>query len=348
MAVCEKPTFIEGIVDLLPGPYVFKCIIFSCVLGVPFLLLTRFLDTLNVQAALAIFGPLSWQSIVTFSFANFVLLFYAVYGVKYMRSKLYALMPKVESIIPENGRRNLHDIFRPICRMMPAVIVSLLLAAVSLASFPDQASQHSAGPISLAQIALSFPFVYLAYGTFIWFYSSSIKCLYDFGKQPLRLAEFYEDAYLGVKPIGSLSLSLALVYFSGLGLVFFSFLSIPAILELALVVMTLGGIVLFFLPLNIVHNKMRQKKRLEREKLKTLHKTQRNSISESWQNARKIQAEDLKHMLAVDIVDRHVNSIPEWPFDSRTLTWLSAIILTVVASILTRYVTILLTVTVGT
>ncbi len=345
MASCEKQTVIERIINVFPGPYILKCLIFSSIFGVPILLLTRFLDTLNLQAALTIFGPLLWQNILTFSFANFVLLFYAVYGIKFMRSKLSAAMPEIKNIIPEKGSKNLNDIFKPICSLVPAVIVSLLLIAVSLASFPDQASQHSVGPISLAQVILSFPFVYFAYGTFIWVYSSSIKCLHDLGKQPLKLAEFYEDAYLGVKPIGSLSLSLALVYFSGLGLVFFSFLSIPAPLEFALVVMILGGIALFFLPLNTIHGKMRERKQMERERIKTLHMLQKDSIDKSLQSVQELNEEKLSHMLAVDIVDRHVSSIPEWPFDSKTLTWLSAIVLTVVASIITRYVTILLIVT---
>jgi hypothetical protein len=340
--VCGNPTLIERIVNVIPGPYVLKCLIFSCFLGVPFLLLTRFLDTLSTQTALAVFGPLLWQNVVTFFFANFVLLFYAVYGVRYMRTKISAMIPDFESIVPEDGGKNLYEVFKPLCRLSPAIIVSLLLVAASLASFPDQASQHSAGLISLAQIVVAFPFVYLAYGTFIWFYIGSVKCLYDLGKRPLKLAEFYEDGHMGVKPVGSVSLSLALVYFAGLGLVFFSFLSIPPALEFAVGVMLLGGIVLFFLPLNTIHHKMRLKKQLEREKLKVRHKPLRDSMDESLRKARKVETAELKRAFAVDIIDRYVNSIPEWPFDSRTLTWLSAIVLTVVVSIVTRYVTILL------
>jgi hypothetical protein len=341
MAVCGKPALIERIVDLFPGPYVFKCLIFSCLFGVPLLLLTRFLDTSNVQTALAVFGPLLWQNVVTFSFANFVLLFYAVYGVRYMRHEISVMTPKVEPMVPEGTGRNLHEIFEPVCRLVPAVVVSLLLIAVSLASFPDQISQHSAGPISFVLIAVSFPFVYLAYGTFIWFYSSSVKCLYDFGRRPLRLAEFHEDSHLGMKPVGSLSLSLALVYFAGLGLVFFSFLSIPPPLEFAVEVMILGGIFLFLLPLSTIHRKMRSKKELEREKLKARYRSVVDSIGESLQNIQKMKPKNVERVLAVDIIDRYVSSIPEWPFDSKTLTWLSAIVLTVVASIITRYVTIL-------
>lgn len=342
MAVCGKPTLIEQIVNLFPGPYIFKCLIFSCLFGVPLLLLARFLDTLNVQTALAVFGPLLWQNVVTFFFANFVLLFYAVYGVRHMRYEISAMIPKVGHLAPECCGRHSDEIFRPVCRLTPAVAISLLLIAVSFASFPNQIIQHSTGLISFGLITISFPFVYLAYGTFIWVYSSSVKCLNDFGKQPLRFAEFHEDAHLGMKPVGSLSLSLALVYFAGLGLVFFSFLSIPPPLEFAVAVMILGGIVLFFLPLHTLHRKMRSAKQMEREKSKARYETVMDSINESLQNIRRIEARDLKLLLEVDIVHRYVSSIQEWPFDLRTLTWLSAIVLTVVVSIITRYITTVL------
>jgi hypothetical protein len=252
------------------------------------------------------------------------------------------MIPKVETIVPEGSAKNLYEAFKPVCKLSPAIIVSLLLVAASLASFPDQASQHSAGLISLAQIVVSFPIVYLAYGTFVWVYSSSVKCLHDLGKQPMKLSEFYEDSHMGLKPLGSLSLSLALVYFAGLGLVFFSFLSIPLPLEIAVGVMIFGGIVLFLLPLNAIHQKMRVKKQLEREKMRVRYKSLRDSMEESLRKARKVENSELKRVFAVDIIERHVNSTPEWPFDSRTLTWLSAIVLTVVASIVTKYVTILL------
>lgn len=342
MLVCGRPTFIERIVSLLPGTYAFKCLVFSCLCGVPLLLLMRLLDTFDVQTALAVFGPLEWQNVITFSFANFVLLFYAVYGINYMRSKTFSLISEVEFELPQNGIKDLHDIFTPVCKLAPAIIVALFLAGASLASFPDQVVQHSSGPVSFALIVVSFPLVYLAYGTFIWVYSSSVKCLYDLGKQPLKLAEFYEDAHLGVKPIGSLSLSLALVYFTGLGLVFFSFISIPLPLEFAVGIMIVAGVVLFFLPLNTLHKKMKNSKRMERERLKTRYLPFMVSFGESLERLSVVDGRNFRHVFVADIVYRHINSIPEWPFDSRTLTRLSAMVLTVVASLITRYITLLL------
>jgi hypothetical protein len=335
-ARCATPSLIERIINLFPGPYGLKCLLFSCVFGVPALLLFRFFDTLDPQAALEVFGPLLWQNIVTFSFANFVLLFYAAYGIKYMRSRIAAMVPQVEPLMPDNGR-TVQNIFHPVCAFIPAAILSILLAVVSLLSFPDQ-GQHAAGPISLALLVVSFPFMYLVYGTFIWTYVSSIKCLNDLSRQPLRLAEFYEDVHLGMKSLGSLSLALALVYFLGLGLIFFSFLSVPPPLELAVVIMILAGVILFFLPLITIHQKMVDKKRDEREKLKSHYTHLLKFIEEPLRTGDATEVKHLRYMMAVDIIDRQITAIPEWPIDSRSWRRLSAIVLTVVISIMTRIV----------
>lgn len=331
---CAKPSLIERFINLFPGPYILKCLVFSCVFGVPALLLFRFFDTLDATAALEVFGPLLWQNVVTFSFANFVLLFYAAYGIKYMRSRIATMVPQLEPLMPKDGR-TVQDIFHPVCAFLPAAVLSILLAVVSLLSFPNQ-GQHAAGPISLVLLAISFPFVYLVYGTFIWTYVSSIKCLYDLSRQPLRLAEFYEDAHLGMKSLGSLSLSLALVYFLGLGLIFFSFLSVPPPLEFAVVIMILAGVILFFLPLITIHQKMLDKKREERDKLKSHYTHLLKFIDEPLRTGDATEVKHLRYMMAVDIIDRQITSIPVWPIDSRSWRRISAIVFTVVISIVSR------------
>jgi hypothetical protein len=331
---CAKPSLIERVINVFPGPYLLKCLLFSGVFGVPALLLFRFIDTLDARAALEVFGPFLWQNIVTFSFANFVLLFYAAYGVRYMRSRIAAMVPQIEPLMPKEGR-TVQDIFHPVCAFIPAAVLSVLMAVVSLLSFPNQ-GQHAAGPISLALLVISFPFVYLVYGTFIWTYVSSIICLYDLSRQPLRLAEFYEDNHLGMKSLGSLSLSLALVYFLGLGLIFFSFLSVPPPLEFAVVVMILAGVILFFLPLITIHQKMLDKKREEREKLKSHYTHVLKFIDEPSRSGDTIEVKHLRYILAVDIIDRQVAAIPVWPIDSRSWTRISAIVFTVVISIVSR------------
>lgn len=335
MSRCVKPTAIERIVNLFPGPYALKCAAFASVFGLPLLLVTRFLDSVNIQNTLAVFGGLSWQNFATFSIANFVLVFYGAYGIRYMRSRIESTMNELEPVTSEN-RKTFEKVFSPVCKLYPAIILSVLIFAAVLISFPTQA-QHASGTFSILQVGISYPFVYLTYGTFIWVYASSVKSIHDLGKQAfLPLSEFYDDPHLGMKPLGNLSLSLAFIYFVGLVLVFFSFTSIPIPLEVAVWVLILSGIVLFFLPLNAIHQKMKRRKREESEKLRAHYRQLKNPLEDS------MSAGDMRRILAVDIIDRQVASIPEWPLDFRTVTWLSAIVLTVLVSIITRYVMLFL------
>ncbi len=335
MPGCDKPAVLEHIVNFFPGPYLCKCLLFSSVFGVPLLLLTRFLDTLKIEAALEVFGPLTWQNVLTFCFANFVLLFYAAYGSRYMRARILTTFRDLDAKSVMSTNR-LQEVFTPVCKLSPAIVLSALIAIASIASFPDQ-WQHAAGPISLAQVIISFPIVYLAYGTFVWVYGSSIKSLHDLGKNHLKLAEFYDDHYLGMKPFGSLSLSLARVYFSGMVLIFFSFIAIPTPLGFVVGILVLAGVAMFFLPSIVIHQKMLDKKREERKKLRSHYNQITASLGDPIQIVTLADAKSLRRILALDIIDRQVDSIPTWPFNLRTLTWLSAIILAVLGSIITKY-----------
>ncbi len=341
MSGFERPTVIEEIVHVFPGPYVLKCFIFASVFGVPLLLLTRFLDLFNVSSTLSIFGvPPLIEGAITFSVANFVLLFYATYSIRYMRLKIAQTLNELEQVTPEK-RHELQKGFNPVCKVYPAVILGVLLFGATIASFPD-ILQHASGLLSLIQVAASFPLVYLAYGIFVWVYISSIRGIHELGKHSMPILEFYDDPHFGLKPLGSLSFSLALVYFAGLTLVFFSFISIPTLLEFAVGVLFLSGLVLFFLPLNVFHQKMRKKRREEKAKLKNYFKQLTGSIDNSSDGAYLADAKNARNIIALEVLERQMTATREWPFDFKTLTWLSAILLTVLASILTKYVLIFL------
>ncbi len=341
MSGCDKPILIEKIVRVFPGPYVLKCIIFAALFGVPLLLITRFLDSFNLPAALSIFGsPPLLQGVATFSVANFVLLFYATYSVRYMRLKIAQTLTELPQGTTEKAK--LKKVFSPVCKVYPAIILAVLLFGATLASFPD-ILQHSSGPLSLAQVLVSFPFVYLAYGTFVWVYISSIKSIHELGDQSVvPILEFNEDPHFGLKPLGNLSFSLALVYFAGLGLVFFSFIIIPAPLAFAVGLLIFSGLVLFFLPLDVFHHIMTRKKRGEQAKLRNYFKQLASSTGYLSNGMGLGDSKSVRHIIALEIIKRQVAQTSGWPFDSKTLTWLSAIVLAVLGSILTRYVLIFL------
>jgi hypothetical protein len=124
------------------------------------------------------------------------------------------------------------------------------------------------------------------------------------------------------------------VYFLGIGIVFFSFSPLPVPLLLVLGGLILLGVVLFFLPLHEVHVKMSKEKQkaeeILRDRMRDLAKTL-DSRSEGN------ETDDIRGLLAVQLLEQKVSKISEWPFDTATLSWLSAIIISILAAIITRY-----------
>lgn len=331
----EKPTLIERLLNILPGPFFLKCLIFWIIFGTPGMLLTRYLDTFDINQATALFSQVAPQSIIVFSMPNFAMPLYSFYGTSYMRKSTVKAIPKMESITA-NGKNTLNEIFEPISRSAPALVLATLFAVISIVSFPAQ-TEHVAGTLSLIIKIVEFTFSALGYGTFIWAYASSIRGLHQLGEHHLHFASFYEDGHLGMKPLGSVALSLAWVYFFGIGLVFFSATPVPTLLLLVLLGLILLGIALFFLPLRIVHEKMTKEKHAA-EKLLRKNLAQIVASLDSKHES----SNEITEILTFQMLEQKVSKISEWPFDTVTLSWFSAILITVLGTIITRYLLIFL------
>ncbi len=326
----ETPTILERIVKPLPGPYFAKILTFWIVFGTPGLVLVRYLDTFNVEAIVSLFGVVTFQNVLVFSLANFVMPLYAFYGVRQMRQKISQTMPELNQITAQ-GALQAEVVFRPMTKLLPALVLSVCFAVLSIVSFPGQ-TQHIVGYLSLIIKVVGFVVSMFAYGTFIWIYASSISGLYKLGRNPLSFASFYEDKHLGMKTLGSVSLSLVWVYFLGIGIVFFSFSPLPVPLLLALGGLILLGVVLFLLPLREVHVKMVK----EKEKAEKILRLRLRHMAKTLESSEECNSE-VKDLFAVQMLEQKVSKISEWPFDTATLSWLSAIIISIVAAIVTRY-----------
>jgi hypothetical protein len=331
----EKPTIIERLLNILPGSYLLKCLVFWIVFGTPGMVLTRYLDTFDISKATALFAQVNPQNIIIFSIPNFAMPLYAFYGASYMRKNIVKAIPEMESVTA-NGKNTLNSIFEPISKSVPALILAALFAVLSIMSFPGQ-TQHIAGYLSLIVKIVGFTFSALAYGIFIWAYASSISGLHQLGKHHLRFVSFYEDSHLGMKSLGSVALSLAWVYFFGIGLVFFSANPVPIPLLLVLLGLILLGIALFFLPLRIVHEKMAKEKHAA-EKL--LRKNLAQIVASL--DRKNESSNEIADMLAFQILEQKVSKVSEWPFDTITLSWFSAIVVTILGTVITRYLLIFL------
>jgi hypothetical protein len=208
------------------------------------------------------------------------------------------------------------------------------------------------GPLSLVYLFIAYPIWFIIICTFIWVYFSSIRGLYELGRGQLRLKSYEEDRMLGVRPIGSLSLSFALSYFGAIGLLAL----IPLILApnaspsflVVLIVLTIWGIFVFFLPLQAIHAKMSDSIRVEQRSL--LQKLKRFQIPEDPpENPVEATLTDLRQelrrlvgILTIDVDRREVGSISSWPFDTNIIGKFLGILLTIAVIILSRYIAIAL------
>ena len=175
----------------------------------------------------------------------------------------------------------------------------------------------------------------LLLATFFWVFMSSTWGIYRLGKETAMLKSYEEDAMLGLGAFGSLSLSLSVAYFVGIGTTLLLIATdplagFPLLMTMIFSVLALVGIGLFFLPLLGLHAKMRS------EKKKELRKVREEAFRLLNEKSTGNSLDFLAHMEAIKMRERTVASLPTWPFDTGIVVRFSAIVLSVVAILLSR------------
>jgi hypothetical protein len=269
-----------------------------------------------------------------------------------MRLRVVDAEPKLLQMIPQ-GEDFFHRIFGRISRPKPVILLSVLFGLVSLPFFVELRLSSILGPFGYLDFILSNIVTILTFATFVWIYFSSVWGLHRLGKTPLNIKSFYHDRMMGLRPVGSLSLALAFAFFLGFAILFLlSFIIPPATATQAyvafafLAIPIVFGIAMFFLPVNGLHLQMARVKQQEQERLgsllaKSMGNNATNDPNDSRLDSAKLIA-DLKSVIVLEIAERRVSSIPTWPFDTGVLGRLFAIVLSVTAIVLSKYVTIAL------
>lgn len=219
--------------------------------------LREYLRTYNLDKAYSgSFG--SFSNAPVSNIILFLLIFYVLYGIRFMRLKVVATEPELFAISPQ-GEETLHRIFSRVSDSRPPIILTVIFSAQGLPNIDS--------PGDIPPLLWFGGLVVTGLFTFVWVYFSSLWGLYKLGKQPLKLKPYYEDTTLGVRPVGSLSLSLAFAYFIGIGLFALSGAVTgtpppPNVIAFFSATVLLG-VIMFFLPLNSIHRRMAQEKRRE-------------------------------------------------------------------------------------
>lgn len=197
-------------------------------------------------------------------------------------------------------------------------------------------------------LQISFLILYNALfnATLFWALLYSMIALYRVGKLPLTLKPFAEDRSLGLRPFGSASLRIVVIY--ELATIVFAVFALanPNVpipvwdRYLALSAYILFGLALFLLPLTSFRSKLVQAKAKELEWVGRRYGQLVEQVRAGGNSH--LDEKLVGDLMAMDKIQRDVQQIHTWPFDVGVFTRLTAVILSVVAIILARLLTIAL------
>ncbi len=354
VAVPESRTLVERIVGVFRLPYPLGSLVLAALIGPPGAMLVAYSQTLNLDSALSetvyLFTgnvPSSEGSLATAII--FLLFAYLLYAIRYMRSSVSRNEENFSPLLAD-GTESYRRAFGPTLRLLPPLVLSFLLVIAVIPSALQGNSIFFTSPVAEVFFFVAFPVAFYIFSTFVWVYFSSIRGLHELGKKTLNLRPYIEDPMLGVRPLGSLSLSFALVYFAGLIILAVDIIvntSFPLIEGVIMAALICTGVAFFFLPLNTIHQKLVEVRRREMAALRIRFKETRESSEHITPAGPNTSLSDLKetmtqltNVLIFDVSKSEVNSIPAWPFDTTILSKFAVVLFSVTAIVISRYVAI--------
>ncbi len=344
-------TLFEGFVTFIPLPYTASCILLTLTLGFPGYLLTRYLDSYNLAQTFSIAGTVTgsesyWRAIVfywTIAYGGFM--FYLFYFVRYFRRQLVKARTALSPLLLA-GEEAFDKDFRIVSSRIGALATTTIIGACFAPSAYKMIAL-SLGSFSSVYVVLSQVTLYFAGGTGIWLFFSSVWSLRKLAKESMKLKPSSEDSLFGLGPIGSISLALVLVYFGAVGLRGLGILAsgveiTPTAVNLAFeLTLVVFGLIAFLLTINVFRRKMVEQKELERHKLleerRTLQISSVDGETKIGKNPNCIQK-----LLLMDFMEKRLERIPTWPFDTGVLGHMLTILLSVTAILLANILTVVM------
>ena len=350
----ERPTLVERFLGMFHLPYLLACLILGALVGPVGQFLGIYLDTLSLDKAFTGTFLFSYSGapvpveVGLFGFASyFLVIFWVFYGLGYLRLKLISAEQALSELSPD-GETGFHRAFGGISSNKTPVILSTVLSIVFLSTYlfgfssPPGVCIWCGGFFLPLYGWLSTILTSVGLSWFVWIYFRSLWGIHLFGKGPLRLKSFYEDRMLGLRPVGSLALTFALVFFVLGALGILSLLISPDPFSIVVITaLIVFGVVMFFLPLNSIHAKMMSAKQ------STQHSVRLNFVrlldgTVPGEGDSPGMLSDLKKLISHQMVEQKANSISTWPFDATIIGRFAAIIISVLAIMMAKGIQILI------
>lgn len=350
----EIPTLAERFIGFFRIPYVVACVVVGLgIFGVFDTALTRYVQTNAVFDSLAY--ALSPGQLP--AYAMFAYIFYAPH---FMRTRLLKSEGPLSQLLP-GQEDNFHKLFGRVAAIKPQLVawasfLALLVISINVvppliqSGTPQQSQTPTINVEGVAGQLLDFweiawlLVITLGFSSVVWTYFSLLRGIHKLGGEQLALRPPYVDSFLGLRPVGSLALSLAGAYFGFLGLILLLLWASPAPPTLGdivgvgvlLCVLILLGLLTFFLPLRALHRVMLKRKMSERDMIAQ----ELSRRAESSTTADSLQ--ETNRLLTLEMLDRKISSMATWPFDFQVLGKFTIIVLSVTAALIARAIALAL------
>jgi hypothetical protein len=261
-------------------------------------------------------------------------LFVDLYLTRYLRRKVLAADPKLSPLSP-GGEITYHRVLGLVTNPSGSLFFTFVFFVVY---FPARAL-IAGNPLSLFGMVILTPVANLVYGTAFWVYLSALFGVYKFGLEPLNLKPFYEDRMLGLRPLGQIVVSSAMVFSGAITITLGASLVTGDVGSILInLVIVAFGVAMLFVPLGGIHRKMVEVKENEEARLSSRNKDllmpSENRGSGNQQSLAKI--EDLVELHRFQALRAEASRISTWPFETRSVERLVGILLAIFTVLLAR------------
>lgn len=255
----------------------------------------------------------------------------------YVRNKMVTLEAHAISMVEDPTAAG--ESLAPLSKTSPIAILAVGIFAIFVLPYLMDPSFVTSIRTLSAAIVIQIPWLLAVWtmSTALWVLGYSTIGVYRIGKLPMKLKPFTMDRTLGLKPFAATCLRLTAIYY---GLVLFTIVTdlespIPPVY---MAIRTLGfialGLAFFFLPLvnlhaKLVHAKAERLAWINGRYSRTMEKVEAAADGP-------LDADIQRDLLAIDKIQRDIQSIRTWPVDTSSLARLLTILLSVTAILVSR------------
>ena len=335
----EYPTLVERFIGLFHLPYLVGCVFVAFLVAfVGLSLAPIYLRTLDFGKAVAEWLPQTPAAAASY-IISYIITLWLFYAPHYMRKKMLQAEAPISALLP-NGEEDFHKHFGRVSALKPQLIIWISFL-ISMFTFIVLVFGFVPPLIELVLFIFSASIIVLGFASLVWTYFSSLWGIHRIGDASLNLRPHYKDRLLGLKPAGSLALSLVMAYFAFVGLFFMTGIvgspePLDPVAYALFSALVIPGLLMFILPLRTLHQRMLKQKKLERDRLE-------QRLDQIYQNTSEINTpSDLSQLffsLSIsDTMKKEISVIASWPVDVQILGRLIAVTLTVLGILIANAV----------